>query len=99
MDDIAKMSYNISLVQILLGTELTPKPTLVAIDELQLHDLHIAEAAVPPIKSALSHPPCSYRIANLPMKTVHPVHSVLPREPRPPASTGIDSNAPIVNGS
>ena len=29
--------------------ELTPKPTLVAIDELQLHDLHMAEAAVPPV--------------------------------------------------
>jgi len=31
---------------------LTPKPTRVAIDELQLHDLHIAEAAVPPGWSA-----------------------------------------------
>ena len=31
-----------------------------------------------------------------PMKTVHPVQRVLPSDPRPPASTGIDSNAPIV---
>jgi hypothetical protein len=33
------------------------------------------------------------------MKTVHPVQSVLPSEPRPPARIGIDSSAPILSNS
>ena len=42
---------------------------------------------------------CSHRrdVADLPMKTVHPVQSVLPSEPRPPARTGIDNSAPMMN--
>jgi hypothetical protein len=44
-------------------------------------------------------PPWLLKIADLPIKTVHPVQSVLPKEPRPPASTGIDSNAPMVCAS
>lgn len=31
------------------------------------------------------------------MKTVHPVQSVLPSEPRPPARTGIDNSAPMID--
>lgn len=77
--------------------ELTPKPTLVAIDELQLHDLHIAEAAVPPIMSVVSYSFPFVHIGGLPMKTVHPVQSVLPSDPRPPARTGIDNSAPMID--
>jgi hypothetical protein len=33
------------------------------------------------------------------MKTVHPVQSVLPSEPRPPARIGMDNSAPILSDS
>ena len=59
---------------------LTPNPTLVAIDELQLQLLHIALAAVPP------------------MKIIQPEQIELPRAPTPPVSSGIDNNAPMVDG-
>jgi hypothetical protein len=50
MEDVANMSYDrVSFCAASYFFKLTPKPTRVAIDELQLHDLHIAEAAVPPV--------------------------------------------------
>ena len=58
MDDRAKMSYYHGHQ---LGSfasralKLTPNPTRVAIEELQLHDLQNADAAVPPMDVGVSN--------------------------------------------
>ena len=51
------------------------------------------------VSGVLFIPLCPHRcdVADLPMKTVHPVQSVLPNEPRPPARTGMDNSAPMID--
>lgn len=59
-------------------------------DELQLHDLHMADAAVPPAR--VSHPSDNFYS---PMKIVHAEHTDDARPPAP-AKMGIESSAPIL---
>jgi len=66
-----------------------PKPTRVAIEELQLQDLQKADAAVPPDIRGLAY-------VDSPIKTIHPEQRVLPIAPTPPVRRGIDSSAPMM---
>ncbi len=88
---VAKVSVEVPLKSVLL----TPKPTRVAIDELQLHDLQKADAAVPPVKpkSAKSK---GNDYNHIPMKRKQPEHSELPMAPTPPLRSGMERRAPIL---